>query len=56
MPPLPLKSPADTHFALDFVQPGQLTLRMLMRSLGGWVGPVTLDLYSATPACPLLPF
>ena len=26
----------DTHFALDFVQPEQLTLRMLMRSLGGW--------------------
>lgn len=26
----------DTHFALDFVQPDHLTLRMLMRSLGGW--------------------
>ena len=24
----------DTHFALDFVQPDQLTLRMLMRALG----------------------
>lgn len=28
----------DTHFALDFVQPEQLTLRTLMRSLGGWKG------------------
>ena len=25
---------ADTYFALDFVQPEQLTLRVLMRSLG----------------------
>lgn len=39
-PPRPALPPraADTHFALDFVQPEQLTLRMLMRSLGGWGG------------------
>lgn len=38
IPPAWNRCAADTHFALDFVQPEQLTLRMLMRSLGGWRG------------------
>lgn len=38
----------DTHFALDFVQPDHLTLRMLMRSLGGWAAvPMLLLLAGA---------
>ncbi len=35
----------DTHFALDFVQPEQLTLRMLMRSLGGWGSRLGADCF-----------